>query len=109
MTMHSEDPPSPATALIGTALSVAPAAVGCAVGLLLADRFKNKTRQTLAGTLFTVGALATLPLAIDYVTKTINSPSRLRGSTRRLEGIRQGGTNPEVDIIGGEEFFVDEV
>ncbi|MGY8640444.1 MAG: hypothetical protein ACKVJU_05025 [Verrucomicrobiales bacterium] len=110
MTMHSEyGPIPPNTTLLGTALSVAPAAVGCAVGLLLAEKMKSKTRQSVAGSLFAIGALATLPLAIDYVAKSMNSPSRVRGSNRRLEGIRYAGMDPEMDIVGGEEYFVDEV
>ncbi len=108
--MHSEDgqiPPNPT--LLGTALSVAPAAVGCAVGLLLADKMKSRTRQSVAGSLFAVGAIATLPLAIDYITKTINRPTGGRASARRLAGIRHSGIDPEIDIVGGEEFFVDEM
>ena len=108
--MHSEDAPIPPnTTLLGTALSVAPAAVGCAVGLLLSEKMKSKTRQTVAGSLFALGALATLPLAIDYVTKTMNSPTGRRGSDRRLDGIRHSGIDPEIDIVGGEEYFANEV
>lgn len=107
--MHSEGTtPSPDPALLGTAVSVAPAAIGCAVGLLIADKMKSRARGSLAGSLFAVGVLATLPFAIDYIAKTANSPSKARGRTRRLDAIGQGGIDPETDIIGGEEYFVEE-
>lgn len=107
--IRPEDPLSPNAALLGTALSVAPAAVGCAVGLLLADRLKSESRHGLATTLLTIGALSAAPLAVDYISRVLNSPSRRRGSRRRLAGIRSNGVNIEADIIGGEEYFVDEM
>jgi len=70
---------------------------------------KSKTRHSLATTLLTVGALAAAPLAVDYVNRVLNSPARRRGSKRRLAGIRSNGVNLEADIIGGEEYFVDEM
>ncbi len=106
MSLRKEEKPTPNPTLLGTALAVAPAAVGCAVGLLLADRMKKKSRQSVASALFTLGALATVPLVVDYVSKTIDSPSRKRGSNRRLEGIRQGGADSE--IFDGEEYFLEE-
>ena len=56
MTLHPDHQRTPNATLLGTALSVAPAAIGCAVGLLLADRMKGRTRQTVASGLLTVGA-----------------------------------------------------
>ena len=105
---EKESIPEPNPTLLGTALTVAPAAVGCAVGLLLADRIKGKARSNLASTLLTIGAAATLPLAIDYVTKTIDSPSRARGSRKRLQSIRNSGVDAvdyEEGIVDGEELF----
>lgn len=108
MTMHPEDRHSPNATLLGAALSIAPAAVGCAVGLLLSERMKPRTRHSIASTLFSLGALAALPLAIDYTLKTLHRPSSRRGSTRKLEGIRHSGINPDADIIGGEEYFIEQ-
>lgn len=100
---------SPNAALLGTAVSIAPAALGCAVGLLLADRMKRETRHNLALTLFAVGALSATPLAVDCIYRVLNSPARRRGSRKRLAGIRSNGVNLEADILGGEEYFVDEM
>ncbi len=103
MTMHSENQPAANATLVGTALSIAPAAIGCAVGMIVADKMKSSTRNTVASTLLTLGALATLPLAIDFLARTLNSPAYRRGSNRRLEGIRHGGFNPDTDIYGIED------
>jgi len=107
--IRSENTLSPNAVLLGTAVSVAPAAVGCAVGLLLADRLKGESRHGLATALLTIGALSAAPLAVDYINRVLNSPARRRGSRRRLAGIRSNGVNLEPDILGGEEFFVDEM
>ncbi|MCF6311208.1 MAG: hypothetical protein L3J39_02035 [Verrucomicrobiales bacterium] len=107
--IRPEDPLSPNAALLGTAISIAPTAVGCAVGLLLADRMKSKTRHNLATTLLAIGALSAAPLAVDYIGRVLNSPARSRGSNRRLAGIRSNGVNVAPDILGGEEYFVDEM
>lgn len=105
--MHHEHRRSPSPTLLGTALAIAPAAVGCGVGLLLAGRMKNQTRYGLASSLLSLGALATLPLAVDYVTKTLDHPRFVRGSQRRIERIRDSGAFPDADIVGGEEYFID--
>lgn len=105
MTLHPDHQRTPNATLLGTALSVAPAAIGCAVGLLLADRIKGRTRQTVASGLFTLGALATLPLVLDCVGKTLDHPGFRRGSQRRLESIRDSGSFP--DVVGGEEYFLE--
>lgn len=107
MTMHSDDRHTPDPAILGSALSVAPAAIGCAVGLLLADRMKQKKRHRLASAMFTLGAIATLPLAIDYLTRMLDSPASQRGRRRRLDAIRESGVLGESEVIDGESFFVE--
>lgn len=97
MTLHQDHSRSPSPTLLGTALAVAPVAVGCAAGLLLADRVSSRTRHGLASGLLAIGALATLPLVVDYVSKTIDSPAYRRGRQRRLQHIRDSGA------YGGED------
>lgn len=106
--MHPEDRRPPNPTFLGAALAIAPVAVGCAAGLLLADRMPEKRRRSLATSLLSVGVIATLPLAVDYVAKTLDSPARQRGSDRKLDGIRHSGINPDADIIGGETYFADQ-
>jgi hypothetical protein len=107
MTMHPDHRRPPSATLLGTALAIAPAAVGCGVGLLLAGRMKGGARQGLAASLFSLGALATLPLVVDYISKTIDHPRFERGSQRRIASIRDSGAFPDADIVGGEEYFLE--
>jgi|GEM_PF-2951834 len=88
------------------ALVIAPAAIGCAVGLLLADKLKGESRSSLASTLLTLGTLAALPLAIGLADKALNNPARESVSRRRLRRIRESG--PEADIVGGDEYFLEQ-
>ncbi len=105
--MHRRRQAPPNATILGTAIAIAPASVGCAVGLLLARRMKGATRQGVASLLFTIGALATVPLVVDYLQKTMNRPTSRRGADRALEAIRGAGMDADVEVIGGEEFFID--
>jgi hypothetical protein len=49
-------------------------ALGAGLGLLLADRLDLKQRRAVGWTLFLVGALSTLPIALNLLSK----PSRER-------------------------------
>ena len=107
MSLRENDTNHPTdTSLVNASLSVAPAAVGCAVGLLIADKLKSESRTNLASTLLTLGALAALPWAISYANKALKNPANERASKRRLRTIRDSGT--EVDIVGGDDYFLDQ-
>ena len=95
--------PSTEESLLSTSLSVAPAVIGCAVGLVLADSLKSESRRGLAATLFTLGTLAALPVAIAYAEKAVNNPARDGASQRRLRTIRDAGM--EANILSGDEYF----
>jgi hypothetical protein len=107
MSLRENDTNDPTdTSLVNASLSVAPAAIGCAVGLLIADKLKSESRTNLASTLLTLGALAALPWAMSYADKALNNPTRERASKRRLRSIREGGT--EIEIVGGDDYFLDQ-
>lgn len=114
MKLHEDHPQSPRAALVGTALAVAPAAIGCAAGLLIAERVPGRVaRQGLAFGLFTLGALAAAPLILDSVSRTIDHPAFRRGRQRRLAQIRDSGAfldgvTDDPELLGGEEYFVDQ-
>ena len=105
--MHSEERPPIDGRTLGTALAIAPAAIGCAAGLLLANHLNRNRRRGLATLCLSAGVIATLPLAADVIVKALDSPTRARGRDRKLRGIRDSGLNPDADIIGGEEYFTD--
>ena len=69
-----------------TALAVAPAAIGCAAGILIGQRLRSRSGNAAAGTLFALAAAAALPLVVDAALRIINRPE----SRRRIQGIQRG-------------------
>jgi hypothetical protein len=81
---------------------IAPAAAGCALGILFGRGMSRGSSNVIALTLLAASAVVAAPVLGDVVSRTANSPKTERGSKRRLEGIR--GSSPEDDL---KEFFVD--
>lgn len=82
---------------------IAPAAAGCALGILFGRGMSRGTSNIVSLSLLAASAVIAAPLIGDVVSRTANRPSSSRGSRRRLEGIRNGGV-PEESL---KEFFVD--
>jgi hypothetical protein len=55
----------PEIALIGGTRGL----LGAGIALLLADRLRRRQRRALGWTLFLVGAVSTIPLALDVLSK----------------------------------------
>ncbi len=81
---------------------IAPAAAGCALGILFGRGMSRSSSNIIALTLLAASAVVAAPVITDLVQRTANRPSSDRGSRRRLEGIRNNA--PEADL---SEFFVD--
>ncbi len=80
---------------------IAPAAAGCALGILFGRGMSRSSSNVIALTLLAASSVVAAPLITDLVTRAANSPRTERGSRRRLEGIR---TSTEDEL---KEFFVD--
>jgi hypothetical protein len=81
---------------------IAPAAAGCALGILFGRGMSRSSSNIIALTLLAASAVVAAPVITDLVQRTANRPSSDRGSRRRLEGIRNNA--PESELT---EFFVD--
>jgi len=81
---------SPNPVATNVAVSVGPAAVGAAVGLLVAEALDQKGRRTAAAGLLAVGALSALPMVVSLIANKINHPGNRRGNERALAAIREG-------------------
>lgn len=81
---------------------IAPAAAGCALGILFGRGMSRSSSNIIALTMLAASAVVAAPVISDIVQRTANRPSSDRGSRRRLEGIRNNA--PEADL---SEFFVD--
>lgn len=79
---------------------IAPAAAGCALGLLFGRGMRRGSSNVIALSLLAASAVVAAPVVTELVEKTAYRPSSERGSRRRLEGIRNGGLpNSEVEDI----------
>ncbi len=80
---------------------IAPAAAGCALGLLFGRGMGRRGSNIAALTLLATGAAIAAPMIADLIQKTANRPGSERGSRKRLNSIRDGSLpHDEVD-----EFF----
>lgn len=84
---------------------IAPAAVGCALGLLFGRGMERRSANIAALALLATGAVVAGPVVVDLIQSAANRPGSERGSRKRLEGIRDGGL-PDKDVEG---FFLDDV
>ncbi len=82
---------------------IAPAAAGCALGILFGRGMRRGTSNVIALTLLAASAAIAAPVITELVQRTANRPGSERGSRRRLEGIRNHGM-PDGDV---GEFFAD--
>lgn len=82
---------------------IAPAAAGCALGILFGRGMRRSSANVISLTLLAASAVVAAPLISDLVQRTANRPSSERGSRRRLEGIRNGAV-PDEDL---KDIFTD--
>jgi hypothetical protein len=82
--------------------AIAPAAAGCALGILFGRGMSRSSANIIALTLLATCAVVAAPVITDLIGRTANSPRTDRGSRRRLEGIRMSSSDDDL-----KEFFVD--
>jgi len=82
--------PLPELALIGGTR----AALGAGLGLLLADRLTESQRRAIGWTLLLIGAISTIPLALDILGK-LQAPNstRRRGPAEAWERLTRDGAS----------------
>lgn len=85
--------------------TIAPAAIGCALGLLFGRGMSRGSANLAALALLATGAVIAGPTIVDLVQATANRPGSERGSRKRLQGIRDSGL-PDKDVEG---FYFDDV
>ena len=85
--------------------ALAPAAIGCALGLLFGRGMSRSTANLAALGLLAAGAALAGPRVVDLIGAAAYRPGSERGSRRRLEGIRDSGL-PDKDVEG---FYMDDI
>jgi ABC-type molybdate transport system permease subunit len=81
-------------------LTVSQAAIGCGIGILLADKFTDGKRNTAAVAMLCLAVLTTAPAIVGAVADLVNGPESRLGMRRRLRSIREGvGLEPEEEVL----------
>lgn len=73
------------------------AAVGVGIGLLVADKIGQSSRQKAAVALIAAGAAVVIPFGLGLYTRISNRPSSSRRMRQQLNSIRQDTGFPESD------------
>ena len=85
------------------ALTTAAAAAGCALGLLFGRGMRRKSGNISALVLLAAGALIAGPAIADVIKRAANRPGTVRGSQRRLDGIRDGSRPEGAEIFAWDD------
>lgn len=92
------------SSLMVAAISVAPAAAGCALGLLLSNHLKRRHRAPLATAFLAIGAAAVLPIVVETANRLIRGPLSRHGANRTLAEIRSHDGLPYGDPVEEEHL-----
>ena len=83
-----------------TLLAVSQAAIGCGIGILLADRIEGDKRNVAAIVLLSLAVATTLPALVVVVADLVNGPRSKLGVRRRLRSIREdSGLHAEEEVF----------
>ena len=86
----------PAAAL----LTISQAAIGCGIGILLADKVTENKRNTAAIGMLCLAIATTAPALVGVVVDLINGPQSKLGVRRRLRSIREdSGLQAEEEVL----------
>ena len=86
----------PAAAL----LTISQAAIGCGIGILLADKVTENRRNTAAVGMLCLAVATTAPALVGVLADLINGPQSKLGVRRRLRSIREdSGLQAEEEVL----------
>jgi uncharacterized membrane protein AbrB (regulator of aidB expression) len=81
-------------------LTISQAAIGCGIGVLLADKISEKRRNTAAIGMLCLAIATTAPALVGVVADLINGPQSKLGVRRRLRSIREdSGLHAEEEVL----------
>jgi uncharacterized membrane protein AbrB (regulator of aidB expression) len=83
-----------------TLLTISQAAIGCGIGILLADKIGENRRNTAAIGMLCLAIATTAPALVGVVVDLINGPQSKLGVRRRLRSIREdSGLHAEEEVL----------
>ena len=81
-------------------LTISQAAIGCGIGILLADKVTENRRNTAAVGMLCLAVATTAPALVGVVADLINGPQSKLGVRRRLRSIREdSGLRAEEEVL----------
>ncbi|MBV9390743.1 MAG: hypothetical protein JOY96_02510 [Verrucomicrobia bacterium] len=81
-------------------LTVSQAAIGCGLGILVADKVGQNRRNAAAIGMLSLAAAATIPAVVGLVADMISGPRSRLGVRRRLRSIREdSGLHAEEEVF----------
>jgi ABC-type molybdate transport system permease subunit len=81
-------------------LTIAQTAIGCGIGILLADKISENKRNTAAVAMLLLAIATTAPALVGVVADLINGPRTKLGMKRRLRSIREdSGLHAEEEVL----------
>ena len=81
-------------------LTISQTAIGCGLGILLADKVTESRRNTAAIGMLCLAVATTAPALVGVVADLINGPQSKLGVRRRLRSIREdSGLRAEEEVL----------
>jgi ABC-type molybdate transport system permease subunit len=99
--MSSENYNAVALSLPSAALlTISQTAIGCGIGILLANKISENKRTTAAVAMLFLAIATTAPALVGVVVDLINGPQSKLGMRRRLRSIREdSGLHAEEEVL----------
>ena len=83
-----------------TLLTISQTAIGCGIGILLANKISENKRNTAAAGMLLLAIATTAPALVGVIAELINGPQSKLGMRRRLRSIREdSGLHAEEEIL----------
>lgn len=81
-------------------LTISQTAIGCGIGILLANKISENKRTTAAVAMLFLAIATTAPALVGVVVDLINGPQSKLGMRRRLRSIREdSGLHAEEEVL----------
>jgi hypothetical protein len=83
-----------------TLLAISQAAIGCGIGIIIADKMNENKRNAAAIAMLALATATTVPALVGVVVDLINGPQSRLGVRRRLRSIREdSGLHHEEEVL----------
>jgi hypothetical protein len=91
--------------LANSLVTITQTAVGFGIGMLLANKLPRSAQRNTAIAMLSVGALTTLPLIIEAISRRVQGPTTERGMRRTLATIRDDAGLYDTGVPSDAEIF----